>query len=181
MQLDLVVCIYCYSLSVTCCRLMKGVCAGFILVTLDNFIPTDVLKLLIGRRILSNFNMESISPLERCIQDFTLYFLIEYASEKKFCLVLIGLVAAFLQVEAALLSCNYVDNIMVYADPFHNYCVALVVPSHQVLEKWAQQASINYRDFSELCDKAETVSEVQQSLSKVCVFVYLLMTYLKLC
>lgn len=95
--------------------------------------------------------------------------------------MLIGLVAAFLQVEAALLSCNYVDNIMVYADPFHNYCVALVVPSHQVLEKWAQQASINYRDFSELCDKAETVSEVQQSLSKVCVFVYLLMTYLKLC
>uniref|UniRef100_A0A2N9E728 AMP-dependent synthetase/ligase domain-containing protein n=1 Tax=Fagus sylvatica TaxID=28930 RepID=A0A2N9E728_FAGSY len=71
------------------------------------------------------------------------------------------------KVEAALLSCNYVDNIMVYADPFHNYCVALVVPSHQVLEKWAQQASINYRDFSELCDKAETVSEVQQSLSKV--------------
>nr|XP_023918057.1 long chain acyl-CoA synthetase 8-like [Quercus suber] len=46
------------------------------------------------------------------------------------------------------------------------YCVALVVPSHQVLEKWAQQAGINYRDFSELCDKAETVSEVQQSLSK---------------
>ncbi|KAF3963845.1 hypothetical protein CMV_011805 [Castanea mollissima] len=70
------------------------------------------------------------------------------------------------KVEAALSTSNYVDNIMLHADPFHNYCVALVVPSHQSLEKWAQQAGINYRDFSELCDKAETVSEVQQSLSK---------------
>lgn len=87
--------------------------------------------------------------------------------------MLIGLVTALLQVEAALSTSNYVDNIMLHADPFHSYCVALVVPSHQVLEKWAQQAGINYRDFSELCDKAETVSEVQQSLSKVCVFLFI--------
>ncbi|KAF5482639.1 hypothetical protein F2P56_003194 [Juglans regia] len=71
------------------------------------------------------------------------------------------------KVEAALMSSSYVDNIMLYADPFHNYCVALVVPSRQVLEKWAQQAGINYKDFSELCDKAEIASEVQQSLTKV--------------
>ncbi|KAG6663027.1 long chain acyl-CoA synthetase 8 [Carya illinoinensis] len=71
------------------------------------------------------------------------------------------------KVEAALTSCSYVDNIMLYADSFQNYCVALVVPSRQVLEKWAQQAGINYKDFSELCDKAEIASEVQQSLSKV--------------
>jgi long-chain acyl-CoA synthetase len=84
--------------------------------------------------------------------------------------VLTGLVAALLQVEAALTSSNYVDNIMIHADPFRNYCVALVVPLRQVLEKWAQQAGINYSDFSELCDKAESVSEVQQSLNKVCLF-----------
>ncbi|XWS31101.1 hypothetical protein CRYUN_Cryun23aG0048700 [Craigia yunnanensis] len=36
------------------------------------------------------------------------------------------------KVEAALMSSNFVDNLMVYADPFHNYCVALIVPSHQV-------------------------------------------------
>ncbi|XP_062152220.1 long chain acyl-CoA synthetase 8 [Alnus glutinosa] len=71
------------------------------------------------------------------------------------------------KVEAALTSSSYVDGIMVHADPFHSYCVALVVPSQQVLKKWAQQAGINYSDFSELCDKAESVSEVQQSLSKV--------------
>lgn len=84
--------------------------------------------------------------------------------------MLTELVAALLQVEAALTSSNYVDTIMIHADPFHNYCVALVVPLHQVLEKWAQQAGINYSDFSELCDKAESVSEVQQSLNKVCLF-----------
>ncbi|KAB1209104.1 Long chain acyl-CoA synthetase 8 [Morella rubra] len=71
------------------------------------------------------------------------------------------------KVEAALAASSYVENVMVYADPFNNYCVALVVPSHQVLEKWAQEAGISYKDFSELCDKVEAVSEVQQSLTKV--------------
>lgn len=76
-------------------------------------------------------------------------------------------VMSLVQAEAALITSNYVDNIMVFADPFHNYCVAVVVPVHQALEKWAQEAGIKYNDFSELCGKAEAVSEVQQSLSKV--------------
>ncbi|OMO89652.1 AMP-dependent synthetase/ligase [Corchorus olitorius] len=71
------------------------------------------------------------------------------------------------KVEAALMSSDYVDNMMVYADPFHNYCVALLVPSQKVLEKWAKEAGIQYNDFPELCGKAETISEVQRSLSKV--------------
>ena len=76
-------------------------------------------------------------------------------------------VPTILQVEAALSTCSYVDSVMVYADPFHNYCVALIVPSHQALEKWAQEAGVVHTNFSELCDKSEAVSEVQQSLSKV--------------
>ncbi|KAF3655783.1 Long chain acyl-CoA synthetase 9, chloroplastic [Capsicum annuum] len=71
------------------------------------------------------------------------------------------------KVEAALLSSDYVESIMVYADPFHSYCVALVVPSRQVLEKWSQENSIQHKDFSELCDKAESVNEIKQSISKV--------------
>ncbi|KAF2292466.1 hypothetical protein GH714_023110 [Hevea brasiliensis] len=71
------------------------------------------------------------------------------------------------KVEAALMSSNYVDNIMVYADSFKNYCVALVVPSHQALEKWSQQVGIKYQNFAELCNKDETIAEVGQSLSKV--------------
>lgn len=57
---------------------------------------------------------------------------------------------------------------MLHADPFHTYCVALVVSARQVIEQWAQDAGISYQDFAELCDKKETVSEVQQSLTKVC-------------
>ncbi|PIA26449.1 hypothetical protein AQUCO_09300032v1 [Aquilegia coerulea] len=70
------------------------------------------------------------------------------------------------KVEAALLSCNYVESVMVHADPFHSYCVALIVPSRQALENWAQGAGIEYSDFPDLCQKKETVTEVQQSLSK---------------
>ncbi|KAJ8637090.1 hypothetical protein MRB53_011357 [Persea americana] len=70
------------------------------------------------------------------------------------------------KVEAALASSSYVDNIMVYADPFHNYCVALIVPSHQAIENWAQNTQIAYRDFPDLCQKAEAAHEVQQSLLK---------------
>eukprot|EP00262_Sarcandra_glabra_P012096 TRINITY_DN3044_c0_g1_i1.p1 TRINITY_DN3044_c0_g1~~TRINITY_DN3044_c0_g1_i1.p1 ORF type:complete len:735 (-),score=141.18 TRINITY_DN3044_c0_g1_i1:273-2477(-) len=70
------------------------------------------------------------------------------------------------KVEAALMSSNYVENIMVYADPFHNFCVALVVPSHKVIQGWAQNHGIDYRDFPDLCQKDELVREVQESLSK---------------
>ncbi|XP_021766364.1 long chain acyl-CoA synthetase 8-like isoform X2 [Chenopodium quinoa] len=69
--------------------------------------------------------------------------------------------------EAALMSSNYVENIMVHADPYHNHCVALVVPSHSELEKWAQDYGIQYKSISELCDHPEAIKEVQASLSKV--------------
>ncbi|AQK57124.1 Long chain acyl-CoA synthetase 8 [Zea mays] len=70
------------------------------------------------------------------------------------------------KVESALATSNYVENIMVYADPFHNYCVALVVPAHQALEKWAQNSGMNYEGFGELCQNDRAIKEVQQSLSK---------------
>lgn len=71
------------------------------------------------------------------------------------------------QVEAALSVCPYVDNIMIHADPFHSYCVALVVVSHSALEEWASKTGVPYSDFAELCKKPEAVKEVQASLSKV--------------
>ncbi|XP_047333747.1 long chain acyl-CoA synthetase 8-like [Impatiens glandulifera] len=71
------------------------------------------------------------------------------------------------KVEATLLLSNYVDNVMVYADPFQSYCVALVVPIHHSLEKWAKEAGIAYKDLEELCEKTETINEVQKSLIKV--------------
>ncbi|WJX33207.1 Long chain acyl-CoA synthetase 8 [Trifolium repens] len=70
------------------------------------------------------------------------------------------------KVEAALASCDYADSVMVHADPFHSYCVALVVASRQPLEKWAQETGIEYKDFPDLCNKPEAVTEVLQSISK---------------
>ncbi|KAF3546273.1 hypothetical protein DY000_02005058 [Brassica cretica] len=70
------------------------------------------------------------------------------------------------KVEAALGSSNYIDNIMVHADPMNSYCVALVVPSHGALEKWGEEAGVKSSDFSELCENGEAVKEVQQSLIK---------------
>ncbi|KAG0470979.1 hypothetical protein HPP92_015525 [Vanilla planifolia] len=69
------------------------------------------------------------------------------------------------KVEAALIVSPYVDNIMLHADPFHNYCVALITPSH-ALESWAQKKGIAFSDFSDLCQKEETVKEVHASLLK---------------
>ncbi|KAI9106638.1 hypothetical protein K1719_022166 [Acacia pycnantha] len=70
------------------------------------------------------------------------------------------------KVEAALSVSPYVDNIMLYADPFHSYCVALVVASQSAVEEWASRQGIAYSDFSELCGKEETVQEVKASLVK---------------
>lgn len=58
---------------------------------------------------------------------------------------------------------------MLHADPFHNFCVALVVASQPALEEWALRQGISYSDISDLCQKEETVKEVQASLLKVCI------------
>jgi long-chain acyl-CoA synthetase len=72
------------------------------------------------------------------------------------------------QVEAALSSSPYVDNIMIHADPFHSYCVALVVAAHSELKYWTLKQGIVDAHFLDLCQKQETVKEVLQSLGKVC-------------
>ena len=77
------------------------------------------------------------------------------------------LMFSMLQVEAALSVSLYVENIMIHADPFHNYCVALVVASRSTLEDWASKKGIEFTSFSDLCEKEETSKEVQASLVKV--------------
>lgn len=72
-----------------------------------------------------------------------------------------------LQVEAVLAGCPYVDNVMLHADPFHSYCVALIVANQAALEGWAKKAGVDYSDFADLCSKSETQKEVISSLGKV--------------
>ncbi|KAJ9146309.1 hypothetical protein P3X46_028591 [Hevea brasiliensis] len=70
------------------------------------------------------------------------------------------------KVEATLTVSLYVDNMMLHADPFHSYCVALVVPSQPALEEWASKQGIAFSDFADLCEKKETIKEVQASFLK---------------
>ncbi|XP_076886264.1 long chain acyl-CoA synthetase 9, chloroplastic-like [Bidens hawaiensis] len=70
------------------------------------------------------------------------------------------------KVEAVLSASPYVDNIMVYANSFHSYCVALVVASQAAVESWALQKGIKFDDFTSLCEMEETVKEVYGSLLK---------------
>lgn len=71
------------------------------------------------------------------------------------------------QVEAALSVCSFIDNIMVHADPFHNFCVALVVASQPTLEDWAKGKGITFNDFADLCQKPETRKCVQEAITTV--------------
>ncbi|XP_057865375.2 long chain acyl-CoA synthetase 9, chloroplastic isoform X2 [Cryptomeria japonica] len=71
------------------------------------------------------------------------------------------------KVEAALVACHYVENIMLHANDCHSYCVALVVPSQNALETWAQKEMLIYNDFEDLCQKKEAIREIQMSLLKI--------------
>ncbi|KAJ7959135.1 Long chain acyl-CoA synthetase [Quillaja saponaria] len=70
------------------------------------------------------------------------------------------------KIEAALVSSPFVDNIMLHADPFHSFCVALVVAAQSTLEEWASKQGVDYSDLSDLCKKDEIVKEVLGSLVK---------------
>lgn len=70
------------------------------------------------------------------------------------------------KVEAVLQVSPYIDNIMLHADPFHSYCVALVVPSQHTVEDWASKQGIPFTDFADLCKKEETKKEVLASIQK---------------
>lgn len=78
-----------------------------------------------------------------------------------------------LQVEAVMSASPYVDNIMVYANSFHSYCVALVVASQPAIESRALQKGIKFDDFASLCETEETVKEVYGSLLKVTIYYYI--------
>ncbi|KAH1057485.1 hypothetical protein J1N35_035550 [Gossypium stocksii] len=71
------------------------------------------------------------------------------------------------KVEAALSISPYVDNIMLHADPFHSYCVALVVASQHAVEDWASKQGVAFTDFAELCEKEDTIKEVLSSLIQI--------------
>lgn len=71
------------------------------------------------------------------------------------------------KVEAVLSGSRYVDSIMLYADPFHSHCIAIVVAVQAALEEWANDTGVQYSNFSDLCSNPATIKEVLSSISKV--------------
>uniref|UniRef100_A0A7I4B4W7 AMP-dependent synthetase/ligase domain-containing protein n=1 Tax=Physcomitrium patens TaxID=3218 RepID=A0A7I4B4W7_PHYPA len=47
------------------------------------------------------------------------------------------------KVEAVLIGSVYVDNVMLHADPFHSYTVALIVANQAAPQDWAQKAGVS--------------------------------------
>ncbi len=74
---------------------------------------------------------------------------------------------AFGQVEAVLSGSRYVDSIMLYADPFHSHCIAIIVAAQPALEEWANDTGVQYSNFADLCSNPATIKEVLSSISKV--------------
>lgn len=56
---------------------------------------------------------------------------------------------------------------MLHADPFHSYCVALVVASQSALEDWAEATNVVYDSFPDLCSKTQAIREVLSSITQV--------------
>lgn len=82
------------------------------------------------------------------------------------------------QVEAALSFCDYVDNLCVYGDSFHNNVIALIVPNKPALLKLASEVlgddnngndivdgnQHQMRSFQDLCADPKMVAAVKKSL-----------------
>jgi long-subunit acyl-CoA synthetase (AMP-forming) len=62
----------------------------------------------------------------------------------------------------------YMENIMINTNPFHNFCVALVVAAQIELQSWASQQGIK-TTISQICARSKRLLK-KCSLAKVCVF-----------
>lgn len=66
-----------------------------------------------------------------------------------------------------LIASPLVDNLMMYADSFHSYAVALVVPEFDKLREMAASKGLDPTDTAGICSNTELVAEVLKSMIKV--------------
>ncbi|KNC84329.1 hypothetical protein SARC_03453 [Sphaeroforma arctica JP610] len=69
------------------------------------------------------------------------------------------------KVESMLKAANYIDNMMVYADPFHSYCVAIVTVLAPAVAAFAEKNGIQ-KEWADLVKDPKIVAEVLASLQK---------------
>ncbi|KNC74611.1 hypothetical protein SARC_12846 [Sphaeroforma arctica JP610] len=67
------------------------------------------------------------------------------------------------KVESMLASAKFIDNLMVYADPFHSYCVVLVTVQPSTVSAWAASNGIE-KEWSELCKDPQLKADVLKTL-----------------
>ena len=70
------------------------------------------------------------------------------------------------KVEATLKACALVDNIMVHADPAHNYCVAIVAPDAAALRGIAEELNCSDLGYADQCSQPEVTEHVLRALQK---------------
>eukprot|EP01134_Creolimax_fragrantissima_P000858 CFRG0858T1 len=70
------------------------------------------------------------------------------------------------KVESMLKAVSYIDNMMVYADPFHSYCVAIVTTLPEPLTQWAQKNGVAGQTWEETCKNPKVVAEVLAAVHK---------------
>lgn len=61
------------------------------------------------------------------------------------------------KVEAQMKTCPIVENMCVYADPFKQFAVALVVPNPVHLERIAKQEGVTTTDMDALCSNPKII------------------------
>ena len=69
-----------------------------------------------------------------------------------------------LQVEAALSFCDFVENVCVYGDSFHNNVIALIVPNKPALKKLAESLDKSQLSNAELCRDKQVIDAIKRSL-----------------
>eukprot|EP01134_Creolimax_fragrantissima_P002081 CFRG2081T1 len=69
------------------------------------------------------------------------------------------------KVESMLKAANYIDNLMVYADPFHSFCVAVVTVLPPSVRNWAEKNNIN-KEWNELVKDPKVIAEVLEALQR---------------
>eukprot|EP00128_Syssomonas_multiformis_P014065 Colp12_sorted_trinity150504_noHs@1473 len=71
------------------------------------------------------------------------------------------------KIEAILKGCPLIDNICIYADGFHSYCIALAVPNHIRVERFCQAQGIDTSNWEAAIKDPRVNKEILSGLQAV--------------
>lgn len=128
---------------------------GSKLVTLENFIQMECLKLLV------NFSIKKPSPNNIPTEKF------QFLDRKKDLVKLqAGEYVSLGKVESALKSLTVIDEICAYAESSKNFVVALIVPNPKQLQEIAEKEGIKDTEFADLCESPVVIKAVLKEIAE---------------